>query len=82
MLENSNAFYNRCKQDDIILVPSISERILNKPQPPTPSNSLDDDLFYRLQKENARLPPQVIILHFKPATDLYPPLLKYISSFL
>lgn len=56
-------FYNTYEQDDIVLVPSISETILNKPQPPTPSNSLDDDLFYRLQKENARLPPQVMILN-------------------
>jgi hypothetical protein len=51
------------------------EELLNKPQPPTPSiststssslndnegNTVSDDLFYRLQKENARLPPQVII---------------------
>lgn len=56
-------FYNTYEQDHIVLVPSISETILNKPQPPTPSNSLDDVLFYRLQKENARLPPQVMILN-------------------
>lgn len=76
MLENQSTFtteeYNiqlSKLQDDIILVYSISETILNKPQPPTPSisspgtslneNQVNDDLFYRLQKENARLPPQV-----------------------
>ncbi|GAA5803368.1 hypothetical protein HPULCUR_008847 [Helicostylum pulchrum] len=75
MLENQSTFtteeYNiqlSKLQDDIILVYSISETILNKPQPPTPSisssisslneNQVNDDLFYRLQKENARLPPQ------------------------
>lgn len=56
-------YFTNYEQENIILVPSISETILNKPQPPTPIQSLDDDLFYRLQKENARLPPQVI---FKP----------------
>ncbi|KAG2198022.1 hypothetical protein INT47_004989 [Mucor saturninus] len=58
MTENGILFYTTYEHENIILVPSISETILNKPQPPTPIQSLDDDLFYRLQKENARLPPQ------------------------
>lgn len=52
MLESDNTI-------EIGVVYSLPETVLNKPQPPTPSTSMSDDLFYRLQKENALLPPQV-----------------------
>ncbi|CAO3637121.1 unnamed protein product [Mucor hiemalis] len=68
---NNNNNYSNSNHGDNMIIYSLPETLLNKPQPPTPaaaaaaSNSItqkqdmaSDDLFYRLQKENALLPPQ------------------------
>lgn len=78
---NNNNYSNSSNSNhgDTMIIYSLPDTLLNKPQPPTPaasasSSSLSlkgkeeintmatsDDLFYRLQKENALLPPQVNI---------------------
>lgn len=83
VIHNNNNNYsnssNSSNHGDNMIIYSLPETLLNKPQPPTPAASASssslllnqkedihtmatsDDLFYRLQKENALLPPQVNI---------------------
>lgn len=80
VIHNNNNNYsnssNSSNHGDNMIIYSLPETLLNKPQPPTPAASASssslllnqkedihtmatsDDLFYRLQKENALLPPQ------------------------
>lgn len=87
---NNNNNYSNSNHGDNMIIYSLPETLLNKPQPPTPaaaaavSNSItqkqdmaSDDLFYRLQKENALLPPQVNIHKSVSNFDFFPPLLIF-----